>query len=387
MIHDVAIVGGGPVGATLALSLVRAGLNVALIEPGIPRPLPADGFDHRVYALSQRTRRFLECGGVWGRLALDRISPIHDMQVFGDEAGSSLRFSAYRSQVPELAVIVEESNLRHAIEQSLVAEAPQLVRVAAAFQAASWREGAAVCELADGSSLEARLLVAADGTDSKLRAAAGLVPNIREYGQTGLVVNFRIEIPHRNTAYQWFLPDGVLALLPLPGDCVSMVWSLAHDRARTLRESTPDILAGAVEQACQGILGKMLALNAPAGFPLRWMRLPSLIAPRLVVVGDAAHNVHPLAGQGLNLGFGDVEALAAILAEREAFDDCGARSLLRRYERSRQEEILAMQCVTDGLNKLFGTTLPGIKRLRNLGLRVTDLASPLKRWLVHRALG
>jgi 2-polyprenylphenol 6-hydroxylase len=387
MTHDVAIVGGGPVGATLALSLARAGLSVALIEPGTPRPMPASGFDQRVYALSQRTRSFLERCGVWGRLSLDRTSPIYDMQVFGDEAGSSLRFSAYRSEVAELAVIVEESNLRNAIEQALAADAPQLVRVAAPFKAASWHQGGAVCECSDGSSLEARLLVAADGTDSKLRAAAGLVPKIREYGQTGLVANFRIEAPHRNIAYQWFLPDGVLALLPLPGDNVSMVWSLAHERARTLHESAPDILASAVEVACQSILGKMSALGAPSGFPLRWMRLPSLIAPRLVVVGDAAHNVHPLAGQGLNLGFGDVESLVAILSEREAIEDCGSRALLRRYERSRQEEILAMLCVTDGLNKLFGTTFPGIKRLRNLGLRVTDLSSPLKRWLVRRALG
>jgi 2-polyprenylphenol 6-hydroxylase len=387
MTHDVAIVGGGIVGASLALSLVRAGLNVTLIEPGVPRPLPADGFDHRVYALSGRTRSFLERCGVWKRLALDRTSPIHDMHVFGDEAGSSLRFSAYRSEVPELAVIVEESNLRNAIQEALVADAPGLVRIAAAFQAASWRKEAAVCELADGSSIEARLLVAADGTDSKLRTAAGLVPKIREYGQTGLVANFRIETPHRNIAYQWFLPDGVLALLPLPGDCVSMVWSLAHDQARTLRESDPEVLAGTVEHACQRILGKMIASSAPVGFPLRWMRLPRLIAPRLVVVGDAAHNVHPLAGQGLNLGFGDVESLATVLADREAIDDFGDRSLLRRYERSRQEEILAMQCVTDGLEKLFASTLPGIKRLRNLGLRVTDLSWPLKRWLVNRALG
>ena len=324
---------------------------------------------------------------MWGRLALDRISPVYDMQVFGDEAGSSLRFSAYRSEVPELAVIVEESNLRNAIEQSLGADAPRLVRVAAPFQAASWREAVAVCELADGSALEARLLVAADGTDSKLRAAANLVPKIREYGQTGLVANFRIEVPHRNIAYQWFSPDGVLALLPLPGDFVSMVWSVVHERARTLRASSLEILAGAVEEACQRMLGKMFALGAPVGFPLRRMRLPSLIAPRLVVVGDAAHNVHPLAGQGLNLGFGDVESLAAVLVNRGPIDDCGTRSLLRRYERSRQEDILAMQCVTDGLEKLFGSTLPGIKRLRNLGLRMTDLSGPLKRWLVNRALG
>ncbi|MFN0040377.1 MAG: FAD-dependent monooxygenase [Burkholderiales bacterium] len=388
MIVDIGIVGGGPVGAALALAAARSGCKVALVEPGVARPMPVNGFDTRVYSLGQRSRQLLEECGVWDELAQERTTPVHDMRVVGDDEASRLAFSAYRSEVRELAVIVEESNLRQALARALDAQTTRVTRQSAQFQSVSWaKTGRATCLLSDGTSLDARLLVAADGADSTLRAAAGLVPEVRDYAQTGVVANFRISLPHRNTAYQWFREDGVLAMLPLPGMHMSMVWSTGREQAQTLLSLDAESLAARVQQACTGTLGKLTGLGAATGFPLRWMRVRRLIAPRLALVGDAAHLVHPLAGQGLNLGFGDVGCLARILAQRGMEDDCGAQSLLRRYERSRSEDILAMQCVTDGLQRLFGADLPGLRRLRNLGLRATDRIAPLKRWLVNRALG
>jgi ubiquinone biosynthesis UbiH/UbiF/VisC/COQ6 family hydroxylase len=241
--------------------------------------------------------------------------------------------------------------------------------------------------LSDARQIEARLVIAADGADSALRAAAGIATKIHDYGQTGVVANFRVARAHGDAAYQWFLGNGVLALLPLPGNHMSMVWSASDEHARGLLAASAQDLARRVENASSGLLGNMEAVSVAAGFTLRRMRAARLIAPRLALVGDTAHNVHPLAGQGLNLGFGDARALAAVLGARGMETDVGAFSLLRRFERSRREDLLAMEAVTDGLQALFDSNLPGVKRLRNVGLSLANRISPLKRLLVKRALG
>jgi ubiquinone biosynthesis UbiH/UbiF/VisC/COQ6 family hydroxylase len=250
-----------------------------------------------------------------------------------------------------------------------------------------WDDAQATLSLSDARQIEARLVVAADGAESALRRAAGIATRVHEYGQTGVVANFRAGQAHRDTAYQWFLNRGVLALLPLPGNQVSMVWSAADADAQELLAIGPEELARRVELASSGQLGKMEPVSVAAGFALRRMRAARLIAPRLALVGDTAHNVHPLAGQGLNLGFGDAQALAGVLVERGMENDIGAVSLLRRFERSRREDLVAMEAVTDGLQALFGSDLPGAKQLRNAGLRLVNRISPLKRLLVKRALG
>jgi 2-polyprenylphenol 6-hydroxylase len=383
---DVAIVGGGPVGASLALALAPSGLSVVLVEPRTPRPLPVTGFDQRVYALNGHSRRFLERCGVWQQLSAERIAPVREMRVFGDDA-SKIEFSAYRSGVSELAAIIEEANLLRALQIALSAQANLTLLSGVECVGSRWEAMHATLTLSDTSTIEARLIVAADGAESSLRKAAGIDTKVHEYGQTGVVANFRIGQPHRGVAYQWFLGKGVMALLPLPGNHVSMVWSAADDAARALLTDSTEELARKVEQASSGLLGKMELVSTPAGFALRRMRAARLIAPRLALVGDTAHNVHPLAGQGLNLGFGDAQALAAVAAARGMENDIGAVSLLRRFERSRREDILAMEAVTDGLQTLFDSNLPGAKRLRNVGLRLVNRISPLKRLLVKRALG
>lgn len=384
---DIAIVGGGVVGTSLACALAGSGLQVALVEPRPARELPRVGFDTRVYALSPRSLGFLERCGVTPHLIPDRIAPVRGMQVSGDDGIAQLKFSAYRSHVLELAAIVEESNLLQALDRRLAGQADLAVMRGTGCESAAWGEDAAELALSDGSRISARLVVAADGADSRLRAAAGIDVRIMAYRQKGVVANFRTAHPHRDIARQWFREDGVLALLPLPGEQVSMVWSAEQDRADALLALSAAELAQAVEAAAGGALGPMTLNGKVAAFALRRMRARRLIAPRLALAGDAAHSVHPLAGQGLNLGLADAQALAGVLLGRGVEDDCGAGSLLRRYERSRKEDILAMECVTDGLQKLFASTLPGIPKLRNAGLGLADRIPPLKRILVKRALG
>lgn len=383
---DIAIVGGGPVGGSLVRALAQSGLGLALIEPRPTPPLPVSGFDQRVYALSRQSRQFLDSIGVWRRLVAARVAPVHEMQVFGDDGASSLDFSAYKSGVPELAAIIEESNLQQALAAAL--EGQDNVRLlACGCERVRWHEDHAELELADGGRVSARLVVAADGADSKVRAAAGIEARVHEYGQQGVVANFRAQRPHGGIARQWFRRDGVLALLPLPGDEVSMVWSTPDAHAASLLAMTTGEIEDAVGIASVRALGELRALGSARAFPLRRMRASRLVAPRLALVGDAAHNVHPLAGQGLNLGLGDAQCLAQVVTARGLEGDCGAKNLLRRYERSRWEPILAMELVTGGLQALFAGELPGLSALRNAGLKLTDRIPPLKRYLVKRALG
>lgn len=389
MKFDVAIVGGSVVGASLAAALAAADLTVLLVDPRPARALPATGFDQRVYALNGRSHRFIEGMGVWQRLVAERVTPVRDMQVFGDDA-SAIEFSAYRNGVADLATIVEEANLLQALHASL-REQSNLTLLVTQCTGAEWNDDIARLVLGDGERVEAKLVVAADGAESALRKAAGIGSHVHDYGESAVVANFRIGAPHQNAAWQWFLGEGseggVLAMLPLPGAHASMVWSTSDEHAQVLRSGGPEDLAARVESATSGRFGRVQPIGENAAFPLRRMRVERLVGPRLALIGDTAHNVHPLAGQGLNLGLADAQALAGILLVRGRENDCGAPSLLRRYERSRREDLLVITAVTDGLHALFGSRSAAAKRVRNEGLRLTDRMSPIKRWLVKRAMG
>lgn len=384
---DVVIVGGGLVGAALALALEPHGYAVALVEPHAPPALPGPaGWDTRIYSISPGSAALLERCGAWAGLPPERLTRVEAMQIFGDDLTASLRFSAYEAGLRELAWIAENSVIQQALWQRL-REAPSVTVVHPARCAAvEWGEKDAILELDDGQRLQTQLLVGADGADSWVREEAGIHSMRTPYGDVGVVANFATLRPHQGVAYQWFGRQGILALLPLPGDRVSMVWSTPEAHAGTLLQMTPNDLAEAVGEATGFALGSLEPLTPAAGFPLRLQRVSRLIGPNVALVGDAAHIVHPLAGQGVNLGFRDVRDLVDVLAHRGGHTHCGDYFLLRRYERARAEDIASMRFVTDGLHKLFRHEAVWMGRLRNLGLSAVGRLGPLKTLLIRHAV-
>jgi ubiquinone biosynthesis UbiH/UbiF/VisC/COQ6 family hydroxylase len=383
---DVVIVGSGLVGSAFALALKDSGLKLALVEARPPQPLPADGsWDSRVYAISPGNAAFLGSLGIWPTLEQARVAPVYAMQIFGDDNTASLNFNAYQASLPELAFILENRLLQDALWQTLQHQADLEIICPAQCAAIDWDPSHATLALADGRALRTKLIIGADGAQSWVRGQAGIEANPRPYNQMGVVANFETELPHGNIARQWFREDGVLAWLPLPGQRISMVWSTWDEQAQALTAFSAPDLEAAVAAAGQNALGKLKLITPAAAFPLRLLRLDHLVKPRLALIGDAAHNVHPLAGQGVNLGFQDAQVLAQVLSARGPWD-CGAQLLLRRFERARKEDILAMQSVTDALQKLFNNTNPVLGTVRNLGLHFTDSLPWIKNALVQQAL-
>jgi ubiquinone biosynthesis UbiH/UbiF/VisC/COQ6 family hydroxylase len=381
---EVVIVGAGLVGASLAAALGRCGIPVALVEPD-PPGMPGPEWDSRIYAISPASVAFLESLGAWQAVDPARLQAVERMAIAGNRPSSSLSFSAYEAGVGRLATIAESGRIAHALWSGLP---PEVARITGRRCAALDVDAAAVSlRLDDGEEIHARLVVGADGANSWVRQSAGVAARVHDYGQLGVVANFACERAHGGTASQWFRGDGVLAYLPLPGAHMSMVWSTPEAHARELIALPPDVLEARVAAAGEARLGRLRLLAPAQGYPLRLLESAALVAPRVALVGDAAHVVHPLAGQGVNLGFGDAAALAGVLAEREPFRDCGDFAVLRRYARARAEAILAMRTVTDGLVRLFGAPGRVPDALRNRGLTLTDRLPVLKNLLVRHALG
>jgi len=383
-LFDVAIAGAGLVGASCALYLKNSGLRLALVENQEPAWDDQNNWDKRVYALSPGTAAFLRACGVWQRLDGARITPITEMQVFGDDGASRLVFSAYDCGLPELAFTVENRQLQQLMWQQLAEQQNLTVICPATHQAIEWAAGQISLRLKDGTHIDARLLVGADGGDSLVREQAGIRATLHAYRQTAVVANFEAEKAHRNVAYQWFREDGVLAYLPLSERFISIVWSTTEDHAQSLIATDKEQFCKDVAQAGHNMLGDMRLMSPCATFPLKLLRVERLIGSRVALIGDAAHIVHPLAGQGVNLGFQDARILAETLMNRGVQPDCGDYHLLRRYERARKEDILAMQLVTHGLQRLFSSPL--LSGLRNFGLRLTNGMPQIKGFLVQRAL-
>lgn len=380
--HEVVIVGGGLVGASLALALRKQGIDAALIEPhayGFSAETK-DDWDQRIYAISPGNAGFLRQLGVWERLLPQRLQRVEAMKIYGDRAQGQLEFNAYDAGLLELAWIVEGRSLQQALSEAMgdtfsPQQAAQIVV----------DSDAARIIMADGAVWSAQLVVGADGADSRVRRETGLSVSVSEYHQTGVVANFECTKPHRDTAFQWFRQDGVLALLPLPGNRVSMVWSTGEAHGRELLALDAQSLAEKVSGASAAAVGDLRVITPAAGFPLRRSQAGRIVAHRVALVGDAAHCVHPLAGQGVNLGFRDARELAQVLSGRAPRQDCGELSLLRRYERGRREDVAAMVWGTDGLQKLFASQPVWISAMRNLGLSGVNRLAPLKNFLIREA--
>lgn len=381
---DLIIVGGGLAGASLAAALRESRLRIALVEGQAPsRP---QGWDARIYAISPANADFLARIGAWEHLDRQRMAPISAMEVHGDQGGR-LNFSAYETGVGELGWILESSLMACELWEGIKRQA-NVTRFCPARPAAlEIRHDAALLTLEDGQLLSGRLLVGADGRDSWVRRQAGLEAITTPYNEKGLVANFATEKPHRDIAWQWFRDDGVLAYLPLPGQRMSIVWSTPDAHADALCALPPEALAEQVAAAGQHVLGRLETITPAAAFPLRLIRVPRTVSPRLALVGDAGHGIHPLSGHGINLGFQDARVLAEMLGAAGPWQDIGEERFLQRYQRARREETVLMQTTTDTLRRLFRASPPGLAPLRNLGLTLTNNLGPMKSVLVRYALG
>ncbi|MCE9659511.1 MAG: FAD-dependent monooxygenase [Burkholderiales bacterium] len=363
---DVQVAGAGIVGKTLALALARLGLSVAL------RGAPTRGAgrdDVRAYALNAGSVDLLRSLKVWDALPEDAKTPVHDMLVHGDSGGEALEFSAWEQHIGELAVITDAAALEQELDAAL-RFAPHVTRVE--------------------SDVTATLLAHCEG-----RAAAGLKQlaagiATEAYGQKAIAARLVASRPHGQVARQWFRSPDVLALLPFarpePGRSYGLVWSLPTERAEALLAVEAAEFERELALATGGEAGELRLASDRAAWPLAIGRAATWCGPGWVLAGDAAHVVHPLAGQGLNLGLADVAALVAVIAEREPWRRLGDERLLRRYVRLRAAPTSAMLRITDGLLRLFAEDKAPIRELRNNGLALVNRLSPLKRWLTARAL-
>ena len=384
---DVAVVGTGVVGLAAALGCAQQGLRVALIGP-VPRlrvPTGEVPFDPRIYALAAASIQLLEDLRAWPQVDHGRIQPVVRMQIEGD-AGGSLSFDAYSAAVESLATIVEEGELLRALWMAC-GFAPALSHLDDSFQALEPGADRVRVRLAAGRAIEPRLVLGADGRASAVRAAAGFNVIETPYRQTAVVANFACTEPHRGVAHQFFTDEGVVALLPLPGGHVSLVWSAPEAVATELLALVNGELATRVGARTQGRLGALAQRGQAHGFDLCDLRVDRVVADRLALLGDAAHVVHPLAGQGLNLGLQDVAQLLKVLAGREPWRDPGDLVLLRRHERARAEPVGLMRLTVNSLARLFETPNPAVRWVRNRGLDWVQATPPVKNLLIRRALG
>lgn len=383
---DVTVVGSGLVGAAVALGLSRARCTVALVgAEALPVQVPPP-WDSRIYAISPGSRAFLGELGAWGRMDPARVQPVRAMDVFGDRAGAHLRFDALEVGQDALAYIVESSSLAAGLAEGLREQAGVELRVPSRPRALLTGHHSGGMVLDGGETLEAGLVVGADGAGSWVRQASGIEARFHVYPQRAVVANFETERDHGEVARQWFRPDGILALLPLPGRRVSMVWSAAAGLDAELVQLPLEKLAERVEEASGRAVGSLHVITPPAVFPLRRMDAGEYVRPQLVLVGDAAHAVHPLAGQGVNLGFRDARALVRMIDGRDSSTRVGDAALLRAYARSRRGDVAGMIAVTEGLQRMFSSRAPGVALLRNTGLSLAGQLPGIRQQLARHAL-
>ena len=385
---DVAVVGGGMVGAATALALARAGFSTALLEARPPAPWStAAEVDLRVVGLAPSSLQLLDELGVWTAIRTARASPYAHMHVWDAQSGASISFDAASEGRQQLGYIVENNLVQWALWQALESAGVQRVCPARvlAFDA---RDDRIQLELEDGQSLTAALLVAADGAASPLRQLAGIATRGRDYGQRGVVAHLHTERPHAHTAWQRFLTTGPLALLPLADGRSSLVWSLPESDAGDVLALDDRAFLDAVGVASDFRLGRILASSARASFPLQLQLARCYQAERFVLLGDAAHAVHPLAGQGVNIGLRDVMELRdTLLAARQAGRDIGATHTLRRYARRRRSADTLDALGLDVLARIYALQLPPLVAARGLSMRLLDRLAPLKRRIGDHAAG
>lgn len=383
---DIVIAGGGMVGAALACALAQGGRKVVVVEAREPQSFAAeDAWDLRVSAVNRAAQRFFERLGAWAAMRGMRVSPYSAMHVWDAGSPGEIHFDAADLGEPDLGHIIENRVMQLALLERLAAHTTATLITGARIEALEVTAAHATVTLDDGRRLRARLVVGADGARSHIRDLAGIALDAHPYHQQGVVGVVKTERPHENTCWQRFLPGGPIAFLPLRDGRSSIVWTVPEHEADALARMDEESFCEELGRALDHRLGAIVETGPRAAFPLRGSQAVPYVKPRIALVGDAAHTIHPLAGQGVNLGFRDAMQLAETLLAHDG--DPGELRVLRRYERARRaDNVLTMRSM-EGFRLLFGNEQPLLARLRGLGLGAVDRLTPLKHAFMRAAMG
>ena len=386
--YDVIIAGGGIIGTTMACALGDTTLKVALLERAPPPSIPEGDYDLRVSAITLASQRIFDQLGAWQAMAAVRVSPVEAMRVWDSTGSGTIDLDAADIGERCLAYIVENRVIVHALAERVRGFANVHAVYGSDIDAITLDDGASIT-LADGRRFKAPLLVGADGAQSSVRNNAGIEFRQLPFNQHGIVATVRTQRPHGHVARQRFLPTGPIALLPLgEPHTSSLVWSMDDDGLPALQALDAGAFAEKLTSCFGDVLGAISVISERAAFPLIAGHAAHYVAEHVVLIGDAAHTVHPLAGQGANLGILDAATLAEVIRDAAASrQEIGTRRVLRRYERWRKEDNLTMLAATSGLKLLFGNTLAPLRWARNLGLTATDRFTPVKQWIMRQASG
>ena len=384
---DVVIAGGGLVGLTLGVALAGAGIETVVVDGAPPEAMKDAAFDGRVSSIALGSRRVLEGIGVWPAL-MDDAQPILEIRVSDGDAPLFLHYDHETVGSDPLGHIVENRSIRAALLERAVALAPLRHLAPASVEALEPAGSGVEARLADGRCVRARLAVAADGANSGLRAAAGIETVRWSYEQTGIVCTVLHERPHRGIAHERFLPAGPFAILPMTGDRSSLVWTERAALAPSLMEASSEVFARELGARFGDFLGALEPTGPRWSYPLRLTHAKRYVAPRLALAGDAAHAIHPLAGQGFNLGIRDAAVLAELVVDRARLGlDIGGDDVLTHHQRRRRFDSVALMGVTDGLNRLFSNDNQGLRLVRDVGLAAVNEMPPVKRFFMRHAMG
>jgi 2-octaprenylphenol hydroxylase len=387
---DVIILGGGLVGLTAALLCAKQGFSVGVVEKNAPDlTWDLDQFDLRCSAISRKSQRIFEKIGVWGSIVTQRVSPYRTMVVWDALSFSEIIFNAVEVGEPDLGHIIENRVIIKALWESVEQHPNITLKFATRPKTLQIDAKSVRLETQDQDLLQAKLIIGADGAQSWLRNMANIVVTERDYHQHALVATVKTELPHQETAWQRFLPEGPLAFLPLTGSCMSsIVWTATEEKIRTLMLLSEKQFCEALAHAFDYRLGQILSSSEYQQFPLKKLHAKQYVKDRIVLIGDALHVIHPLAGQGVNLGLSDaLELVQVITAARMAAVDIGNYLILRKFERSRKGVVAGMILAMDFFKKTFGSRLSGVAGLRSFGLDFVNQSSYLKRKIIQAALG
>jgi len=389
---DIVIVGGGIVGTTLACSLAQSNqdIKIALVEAREPKfeDLKENIFDIRVSAITRASQRIFNAIDVWSKIESKRLCQFTDMHVWDDTGVGEIHFDSAEIGEPYLGHIIENSVILSSLYQGMSDYQNITLLSPVKISNINYLDTLAEIEFHDDKKLSTRLIIAADGSQSWLRQQAGIIVRGWDYPQDALVTWVKTEQQHQHTAWQRFMPDGPLAFLPLQNGYSSIVWSTTPEHVQQLLQFSDKDFRAALTNAFSNTLGQVIENGPRARFPLRYFVTENYIKPRLALIGDAAHTMHPLAGQGVNVGLQDVAAMTSILSDANSRNkDLGATPTLRQYERSRRAENTPMLATVNGFQRLFGSDDPVLSWARNTGMKLSHNIPILKNQIMRQAMG